>query len=176
MISFTKADLEAIAMISPVTANCNKVNMDELIARAHYERSAYITGLFKSGFKKIADAYRTRRQNSLAIAQLQSMSNRELSDMGVARCDISRAVLGEAAVRTPLSKKIATVLAPYFAKYEGWRSHRAGYAQLMAMDTRQLSDIGLTRGDIAAAVAGKGTLANDNVIAPANNNGGRKVS
>lgn len=184
MISFTKADLEAIALINPVTtANSNKINVEALIAKAHQERSEYIVGMFAAGFGhikaafgKVAALYRAKRQNQLAIEQLQTMSNRELADLGVARSEIKHAVLGEDAAHVPLVKKVSQSFAALLKRYHNQQNFRSGYAQLMAMDSRQLSDIGLTRGDIAAAVAGNALQANDNVVAPANNNGGRRVS
>jgi|GEM_PF-3826063 len=177
MISFTKKELESIALLNPVQANTNTVQMDVLIAKAHRERSAYISGLFAKGFSKIALAYKTRRENAIAMEQLNGMSNRELSDIGIARCDIQHAVLGEVATRKTFRVAFKSFVAPIVANYENWRLKRQGYAQLMAMDARQLSDIGLTRGDIMAAVEGKGVvLANDNAIAAANNNSGRWAS
>jgi hypothetical protein len=53
---------------------------------------------------------------------------------------------------------------------------RAAYVHLMAMDARQLADIGLTRGDVAAAINGnKERLANDNMTQPGNNNDHRRA-
>ena len=177
MISFTKKELESIAMLNPVVVTTNNVPMDELIARAHRERSAFITGLIIAGLSKVAIAYRTRRQNAIALAQLQGMTNRELSDIGIARCDIEHAVLGDTASKATIGTMLKTVLVPIGAKIAAWRHNREGYAQLMAMDARQLSDIGLTRGDIMAAIDGKGiALANDNAVGAANNNSGRRAS
>ncbi|MBL4908003.1 MAG: DUF1127 domain-containing protein, partial [Sneathiella sp.] len=147
MISFTKTDLEAIAMLRPVTANTNKIDIDEFIIKAHYERSVYVRALFVNGFKKVTAVYRARRQNASAIRQLKTMSNRELSDMGVARCDIERAVLGEIAFHPSILKRSFDAITRLVGKYRNWQDNRTGYAQLIAMDARQLSDIGLTRGD-----------------------------
>ena len=176
MISFTKKELESIALLNPVTVNNNSIPMDILIAKAHRERSAFISGLIVKGFSKVATAYKTRRQNAIAMAQLHSMSNRELSDIGIARCDIHHAVLGETDNGKTPKVGLKALAALLVVKYEAWRQKRQGYAQLMAMDSRQLSDIGLTRGDIMAAVEGKGAvLANDNIVA-ANTNSGRWAS
>jgi len=39
-------------------------------------------------------------------------------------------------------------------KVAAWRRYRAGVAELQALDTRTLSDIGITRADIPAVAAG----------------------
>lgn len=175
MFSFTEKDLDAVALLRPITANNNKIDIEGAIANAHQLRSAYFTAAFKSVFGAVADRYKTYRANQNAIATLNGMSNRELADMGVTRSNIHHAVLGEVAVRTSLTKKLFKLVVSGFEGFRHWRSQKNGYEQLMAMDARQLSDIGLTRGDIAAAVSGKGLLANDNYTA-ANDETGRKVS
>ncbi|MEH6403032.1 MAG: DUF1127 domain-containing protein [Sneathiella sp.] len=176
MISFTKKELESIALLNPVKAITKSAPMDVLIARAHRERSAFISGLVVKGFSKVATAYKTRRQNAIAMTQLHGMSNRELSDIGIARCDIEHAILGDTVNEKTPKVTFKAFVALLAVKYEAWRQQRQGYAQLMAMDSRQLSDIGLTRGDIMAAVEGKvSVLANDNIVA-ANANSGRWAS
>lgn len=176
MIGLNEKDIDAIALLKPATANNNKIDVQAYIDRAHYERSAYLTAAISNAFGAMKAKLAKSRANAKAIAQLQNMTGRELSDLGITRSEIRVAVMGDAAVKKPLSTKLAALVAPLVKSYEDWRSRREGYAQLMAMDARQLSDIGLTRGDIEAAVAGKGTLANDNVVAAANNNDGRQAS
>ncbi|MCG8490960.1 MAG: DUF1127 domain-containing protein [Sneathiellales bacterium] len=176
MIGLNEKDIDAIAMLKPATANNNKIDVQAYIDRAHYERSAYLTEAIAKVYNALKGKIAKSRANAKAIAQLQNMSGRELSDLGVARSEIRIAVMGDAAFRKPLLSKLATLVAPLVKSYEDWRSRREGYAQLMAMDARQLSDIGLTRGDIEAAVAGKGALANDNAVPAANNNDGRQAS
>ncbi len=104
------------------------------------------------------------------------MTDRELKDLGITRGEIRQAVRGNAPAAPTLAQKLVKAFAPLFSRYNEWRNRREGYAQLMAMDARQLSDIGLTRGDIAAAVTGTATMANDNAVLAANNNDGRQVS
>lgn len=175
-MSFTKADLEAIALLKPVTANSNKINIDALVAKAHYERSLYLRKLLANTFGKLIAAYRTNRANKNTIRELQGLSDLELHDIGVSRGGIKRAVLGEAAEHVSFGAKVKNKIASLMTSFQNRQISRAGYHQLMAMDSRQLSDIGLTRGDIAAAISGKAALANDNAVRPANNNGGRQVS
>ena len=177
MISFTNKDLEALALLRPGTANSNHIDYQAYIEKAHRDRSAYVSGLVAGAYRKVANAYTASRQNARAVSRLQAMSNRELADLGITRGEIKRSVLGYDVVKTSFASKIAAFVAPLAAKYKNWQQLRSGYAQLMAMDSRQLSDLGLTRGEIAAAVAGKtGILANDNILGAANSNDGRQVS
>lgn len=176
MIGLNDKDIDAIAMLKPATANNNKIDVQAYIDRAHYERSAYLTAAISKAVGTVKAKIAKSRANAKAMAQLQNMTSRELSDLGIARSEIRIAVMGDAAFRKPFFTQLATLVAPLVKSYEDWRSRREGYAQLMAMDARQLSDIGLTRGDIEAAVAGKGTLANDNAVPAANNNDGRQAS
>ena len=179
-MSFTKKELEAIAMLQPVKANTNQVDMDAMIARAHQLRSEYVhdaaRAAFKAVFGGLAAAYRTRRDYNKAVNALEAMTDRELKDLGITRGDIRQAVRGNVPAAPTFAQKLVKAFAPLFSRYNEWRSRREGYAQLMAMDSRQLSDIGLTRGDVAAAVAGKAAMANDNVVPAANNNDGRRAS
>ena len=176
MMSFTKADLEAIALLKPVTANNNTLNMDALIAKAHYERSVFLRNMIAGAFAKMAAGYKAYRADQKAILQLLALTDHELADMGIVRGGIKQAVLGEKAVKASFVQKLVQAIKSLPGKYQNRLKTQAGYQQLMAMDARQLSDIGLTRGDIAAAVTGKAALANDNASHAANNNGGRQVS
>ncbi len=175
MFSFTEKDLDGIAFLQPKTANNNKFDVDAAVARAHQLRSEFFTSSIKSLVSKMSAKRKERAAARRAIAQLSAMSDYELSDLGVARSNIAYAVMGEDAARTPLRGVIKSKLAALASSFKKWQHQRAGYDQLMAMDARQLSDIGLTRGDISAAVAGRGRMANDNYTA-ANDDGGRKVS
>ncbi|GLQ06018.1 DUF1127 domain-containing protein [Sneathiella chinensis] len=166
MMSFTKKDIESIAMLYPtIVTNDDVLNYDveEVMAQARRARSEYIVGMIKGVFAGMTNTIRTRSENRRALNALYSMSDRELSDLGVSRSEIKHAVLGEAAAKTSVSAGFkGKIVAPLVAKFKAWQSSRAGLAQLMAMDARQLSDIGLTRGDIFAASKGEGRFANDN--------------
>ena len=175
MFSFTEKDLDGIAFLQPKTANSNQFDVDAAVARAHELRSEFFTNSIKSLVSKMSAKRKERAATRRAIAQLHSMSNRELADLGVSRSNIAYAVMGEAAAHTPLRGVIRNKLAALASGYKQWQQKRTGFDQLMSMDARQLSDIGLTRGDISAAVSGKGVLANDNYTA-ANDDGGRQVS
>jgi len=175
MFSFTAKDLDGIAFLQPQTANNNKFDVDAAVARAHQLRSEFFTSAIKSLVNKMSTSLKNRAEARRAVAQLSAMSDYELSDLGVSRSNIKYAVMGEVAAKTPLRGVIRNKLVAAVSAYKKWQHQRSGYQQLMSMDARQLSDIGLTRGDIHAAVAGKGVLANDNYTA-ANNDGGRQVS
>ncbi|MEH6475551.1 MAG: DUF1127 domain-containing protein [Sneathiella sp.] len=175
MFSFTEKDLDAVALLKPVTANNNKINIDAAIAAAHKARSEHMYSMIDALFTGVAKLYTSYTAKQTAIAQLNAMSNSELSDLGVSRSNIKNAVMGEVAFKTPVSTRVKKLFSGLQTSFEGWQRRRVGYALLMAMDTRQLNDIGLTRSGILAAMNSEGGLANDNQFA-ANNNGGRKVS
>jgi uncharacterized protein YjiS (DUF1127 family) len=193
MFSFNEKDLNAVAMLRPNVANNNTIDIDSAIANAHRLRSEYFRGMVGSAFSGLIAKYVRYRSNQRAIAQLNAMSNYELSDLGVSRSNIEHAVMGEDAmvrahrlrsiyvgslIRSAVSKVVTVVSATIgsvASSYKETRLRKNGYQQLMAMDARQLSDIGLTRSQVSAAVSGRGSMANDN-HAISNNNGGRKVS
>jgi len=175
MFSFTEKDLDAVALITPQTANNNTINVEAAVANAHQLRSVYVRSLVGNAMSNLKNRINNYRKTQRALAQLNAMSSRELADIGITRGGIEQAVMGDTALKTGFADSVKKATVSFVKSYEGWRLRRAGYAQLMAMDARQLSDIGLNRGDVAEAMAGHITLANDNA-AVANNNGGRKVS
>ena len=166
MMNYNQKELEALAMIQPVQVNKENVNVDALIYRGHVLRSEYISNGVASLYKKVTGKFAKRHQIAAAKRSLHAMSNLELNDLGITRSEIDYAVEG----------KMATNSAPSFwttvkAKLAQAQKARAGYAQLMAMDARQLADIGLVKGDIEAAVHGNTAfLANDNLAHASNNN------
>jgi len=175
MFSFTEKDLDAVALLNPATANNNSFDMDAAIARAHKVRSEHMYVMVSALFSGVANLYKSYNAKQIAMTQLNAMSNYELSDLGVSRSGIRQAVMGDAAVRTPISARLKKAVVAIYASFEKWQNRRVGYALLMAMDTRQLSDIGLSRSEVLAAINSNQGLANDNHVA-ANNNGGRRVS
>jgi len=175
MFSFTEKDLDAVALLNPATANNNAVDVQSAIVKAHQVRSEYLHDLIGSTFTGLVARYNDYSAKQKAMVQLGAMSNLELSDLGVTRSNIRHAVMGDTPTQTPLVTYFSKAIVSVVTGLEGWRRRRSGYAQLMAMDARQLSDIGLTRGDIASAMTYGRGLANDNLVA-VNGNGGRKVS
>ncbi len=67
------------------------------------------------------------------VRELSQFSDRELSDIGICRCDI------EDIVRRP--EKLAT-----------WRRYRGAVRKLSQLTDRELSDIGIRRGNIETIV------------------------
>ncbi|WP_025898455.1 DUF1127 domain-containing protein [Sneathiella glossodoripedis] len=184
MISFTEKDLDDLAMFAPAVskagtpkliANNNGINMDRIIADAHRARSEQAHRMVADIVSSLKARIAEYRKTQTAIAQLQAMSDRELSDLRVTRSNIVHAVKGDKAAKTSKIKPVLAWIGRMGEKVAEWRMRREGYHQLMAMDARQLSDIGLTRGDIANVMSGKSALANDNVRA-ANTNKDVKAS
>ncbi len=175
MMSYNKKDIEALALLRPVESNNNHIDVDRHVYEAHVLRSEYISGQISNLFASIANKYKTYRRNQLAKQSLYAMTDRELADLGISRAEIDYVVDGKT---QPEASEQGSFLAKLFrsisAKIAAAQKARAGYAQLMAMDARQLADIGLTRGDIEAAVNdGLPKKANDNLSA-ANNNGAER--
>jgi uncharacterized protein YjiS (DUF1127 family) len=176
MISFTEKDLDAVAMVAPTAvANNNTVNMDFILAEAHRARSEYAHKIVSNMFSNLKARFVEYQKTQHAIASLQSMSDRELSDLRVTRSNIAHAVKGLDVAQPEKQSSFVAWIERVSAKIAESRMRRLGYHQLMAMDARQLSDIGLTRGDVANVMSGKSALANDNVHA-ANTNKDVKVS
>lgn len=174
-MSYNKKDIEALAMLRPVESNNNHINVDRHVYEAHVLRSEYISGQFAGLFSSIANKYKTYMRNQNAKQSLYAMTDRELHDLGISRSEIEMAVEGKTAEDAKQQGSFLTRLfKSVAAKIAAAQKARAGYAQLMAMDARQLADIGLTRGDIEAAVNdGLPKKANDNLSA-ANNNSGQR--
>lgn len=169
MMNYNQKELEALAMIQPVQVKKQDVDVDALIYRGHVLRSEYMSKSIASLYNKVTGKFAKLGQIAAAKRSLHAMSDRELNDLGITRSEIDYAVEG----------KLDAKVAPSFwtvvkAKLVHAQKARAGYAQLMAMDTRQLADIGLVKGDIEAAVHGSTAfLANDNLAHASNNNESR---
>jgi len=175
MISFTEKDLDALALMAPATANNNTIDIDKLVARAHIARSNHLRDMFADAVQSISDRIEKYRASQRALAQLQGMSGRELSDIGITRGEISFAIKGDASEKTSFFDGLKDGVVRVSNKIAEARLRREGYHQLEAMDYRELHDLGLTRGDIDNVMAAKAGRANDNVHV-ANNNKGRQVS
>ena len=175
MISFTEKDLDALALIAPANANNNIIEIDKLVAKAHVARSEHLRGMLATAVQGVSDRFQKYRESQRALAQLQGMSGRELSDIGITRGEISFALKGDVAQKPSIFAGIKDGLARVSANIAEARLRREGYHQLAAMDYRELHDLGLTRGDIDNVMTAKAGRANDNIHV-ANNNKGRQVS
>lgn len=175
-MSYNMKDIEAVAMIRPVQSN-NKVDVDALVYRAHVLRSQYITEKLSNLYETTVGRYKKHLKVEAAKRALNAMTDRELLDIGISRGEIDFAVEGK---NKPMAKTASKSKVGFFTslgrKFMEAQKARAATAMLMAMDSRQLADIGLTRGEIEIAVKeGKAWLANDNSQPAANNNGHREA-
>ena len=75
--------------------------MSTISSKATHRGSAYtIVQTLAGTLKRWWVTYITWRTGNIAIAQLKEMSDRELEDIGLTRCDIARAVMGTQRSRT----------------------------------------------------------------------------
>ena len=95
--------------------------------------------------------------------ELMAMDDRTLADIGLARYDISSYVkrLGRD-IQEPLPESLAGMEMDITAPFRAWNRARMTAHQLAELSDRQLSDIGVVRGDIdelAYEVARKAVVA-----------------
>lgn len=168
MMNYNQKELEALAMIQPVQVKKENIDIDALVYNAHVLRSQYVSESIASFYKRTLGRLAKRQHNAAAKRSLHAMTDWELNDLGITRSEIDYAVEGKKAME---SASKATFWGRMKDKLANAQRARAGYAQLMAMDTRQLADIGLVKGDIEAAVNGNvDLLANDNISKTSSNN------
>ncbi|MAL80493.1 MAG: hypothetical protein CMN55_15545 [Sneathiella sp.] len=169
MTSYVAKEQNGFVQGAPVNANNDYIDEFQLTQQAYARRSRFIAEQLSGLVAK----FKKQRQATAAKAALYEMSDRELKDIGLTRAEIDQAVDG--------TVKSASVRGEGFwrklgRKFIEAQQARAAYVQLMAMNSRELADIGLSRGEIEAAVNGKLQLrANDNVALPANLNDHRKA-
>jgi uncharacterized protein YjiS (DUF1127 family) len=91
-----------------------------------------------------------------AIAdRLERLDDRMLQDIGVARFEIDAIAESAASRQAPSAGTALGNLFAVLAKsLAAWGERRTAYRELSALDDRMLSDIGITRADIPAVVAG----------------------
>lgn len=169
MVSYGNKEMDALAMIEP--GNANNASIDEFVLtqQAYARRSRYIADQFSGIFAK----FKEQRKAKVAKTALNGMSDRELRDIGLTRGEINQAVDGTAKAESAPREGFWSKLGRKFIEAQ---QARAAFVQLNAMSSRELSDIGLSRGEIEAAVNGKLHIrANDNVVHAANLNGHRKA-
>lgn len=166
MNNYSIKDIEALAQLQSGQSNNNFVNIDGLIYRAHVLRSQYITKLFSGLYNGVVGGFLKSRELAAAKRHLYAMSDHELKDLGITRSDIENAVEGVTSQDAqPKRSLLIRGFKAIAAKFVQAQEARAAYAVLMAMSSRELSDIGLTRGEINTAVhGGYPRLANDNRV------------
>ena len=173
MISYGKKEMEALALIEPINANNIAIDTEKYVRKAHELRSEFLADTLQKMYRGTVGKYRQHRKLEAAKNALYAMSDRELNDIGIIRSEIDQAVEGkremEATKKTGFWQNLMN-------KFVEAQKARAAYVHLMAMDSRQLADIGLTRGEIEVAVNGnKKDRANDNLAQPINTNDHRKA-
>jgi len=91
-----------------------------------------------------------------AIAdRLERLDERMLQDIGVQRFEIGAIADAATARQAPtVGAALGSLLALVAGKTIAWSERRAALRELNALDDRMLSDIGITRADIPAVVAG----------------------
>ena len=170
MMSYGKQEIEALAMIEPVNTNTGYINAEAYIRKARVLRSECMTKTMRNLYQATVGKYLRHRELEVAKEALYKMSDRELQDIGINRGDIDRAVKGNIEMDTPKKKGFWATLATKFIEAQ---TSRAAYVHLMAMNSRELADIGLTRSEIESAVRGSRT--NDNLVQASNTNDHRKA-
>ncbi|MEX0583586.1 MAG: DUF1127 domain-containing protein [Sneathiella sp.] len=173
MISYGKKEMEALASIEPINTNSVVVDTEKFIRKAHELRSEFMTDALWAFYQSTVGKYKHYRELEAAKTNLYAMSDRELKDIGITRSEIDRVVEGKREMKMTQKAGFWQSLLNRFVEAQ---KTRAAYVHLLAMDSRQLADIGLTRGEIEVAVNGnrKGR-ANDNLAQPSNTNGHRKA-
>lgn len=100
---------------------------------------------------------RSFRRGAIAT-QLHRLDDRMLDDIGLQRWQIEKVANQAADSTTSVGKAISALLAVLSGSFTNWRNRRAAYRELMGLDDRMLQDIGMSRGDIPAAIASMGRL------------------
>lgn len=170
MISYGKKEIETLALIEPVNNNSNYIDIETYINKAHNLRAKFMVEVFSNLYQATIGKIMQNRELAAAKNALYGMSDRELKDIGINRNEIDRAVEGRVATETTGNKGFLSNLVTKFVEAQ---TSRAAYVHLMAMNSRELADIGLTRSEIEAAVSGNRT--NDNLARPSNTNDHRKA-
>jgi len=174
MMSFGEKELEALALIEPATTDHDLGGGGNTVRRTHESK-------VRSNFKKlarlcqpIANAYRRHRDLKASEKCLYAMSDRELRDIGAVRTEVDNAIVKARQLR---KVKISKFLKAALKEFLNSRKTKTAYVHLMSMESRQLDDIGLTRGDINAALLGtKYKFANANLVPESNDNDQRRAS
>lgn len=127
------------------------VEYPEVVARArrlHAEAFDQVLRGVAGFFGKLVTRARHWNEKRRAVAQLSSLDDRSLRDIGLARSEIQEAVYGR-------SVGVKGVVQRFFATLEAARQGKVARDQLMSMDDRSLADIGLNRADVAYYASGE---------------------
>ena len=130
------------------------IRVYDALVRARVWRARAIRqgfGQLVEGLKGLARLGRRWHARRAAHADLMAMDQRQLDDIGLARSEIHDAVYGRQVANGEALGRGLMVLGRRLAE---WRRRQLARQELQELDDRTLSDIGLRRGDIEAAIRG----------------------
>jgi uncharacterized protein YjiS (DUF1127 family) len=137
-----------------------RLSDNEKVVLAQAKTQAAVTRIEKidsvaDAFKAVAKVAVRPIRRALIARQLQKLDDRLLADIGLQRWQIE--VVADNAVggsRESFPAAVVQLVSLLGKGFRLWREKRIAYRELMALDERMLRDIGLSRGDIPAVVAG----------------------
>ncbi len=130
-------------------ANTRTTGSQDMIDRGRRLRAEAATGMIRQGFAAISRGLRRRQ----TIKQLHGLSDRMLEDIGVSRDQIAKVATQLAARHSGATpRRGEPVVRTFLAKARRARQRRATIRELEQLSDRVLADIGMSRGDIPAAV------------------------
>jgi uncharacterized protein YjiS (DUF1127 family) len=89
------------------------------------------------------------------VDRLERLEDRMLQDIGVERCEIAAIAESVSSRQAPtIGLALENLVAVLGGTLAAWSERRAALRELSALDDRMLRDIGITRADIPAVVAG----------------------
>ena len=103
------------------------------------------------GLKDLARLGRRWHARRTAYAQLMAMDQRQLDDIGLTPSEIHDAVYGRQVAN---GEALARGLMALGRRLAEWRRRQLARQELLGLDDRILSDIGLRRSDIEAVIRG----------------------
>jgi uncharacterized protein YjiS (DUF1127 family) len=119
-------------------------------AGAHSPRPVSIGAATRS----LWQAIRAPLLRATIARRLERLDERILADIGVNRWEIDAIAERAVARRTPgFRSALADLIAALAAGLKTWSQRRIAYRELMALDDRMLSDIGISRADIPEVIA-----------------------
>jgi len=117
-------------------------DFNNAMARARRMQAEYLAHALGAPFVALAKAFKGWNAKRSAHDRLMQMSDRMLNDIGLTRTDIDTLDQGAGlSWVSDLSRRMA-------AAVKTWNANRKARAELLALDTRTLDDIGLTRAEV----------------------------
>lgn len=153
--------------------------IEEALARARYLRGETFARLVRgaaTAVGRLVALVRRWRERAIAYRQLMEKDDHELRDIGLARGEIRDAVYGRWLAK---GQVLGGGIRRLGERVAARRQRRLARAELMALDDRLLSDIGITRSEIDAAVtlgALRKSAANENLAPAANDDNPRHAA